>query len=346
MPLSTLIPHAHFELEPPMLRPRAAVPIVALLFAAACADGGTGPTTSRTAADVSAAASHPVGTLVARTPIPSAGFGLAVSQATGAVLVTELGSNAMGRINLPAFGVANQITVSSGPTNVAFNSTGKGAFVTNQLSNSVGFVNLTTNIQVRDVPVGVSTFNVVVSPDNKTLYVSNNGSAVLVMDVATRTVRTAIPVGNVSNGMALNKNGTRLYVSLVTSGQVAEVNTLTDSVTRTFATGGVPQDLVVANGVLYIANESGTLDAWNLSTGMPIGSTPIGCGGFGMARSPDGVQLYISQPGCGTVTVADRASRAVVGSIVTGGTPRKIGFNSSGTTAAIANEGGWVDFVQ
>jgi YVTN family beta-propeller protein len=194
--------------------------------------------------------------------------------------------------------------------------------------------------------VGVSTFHVVATPDDRTLFVSNNGNSVLVMDVATRTVRTAIPVGTVSNGMTLNKSGSRLYVSLVLTGQVAEVTTLNDSVTRIFATGGVPQDLVVANGVLYVANESGTLDAWNLSTGMPIGSTPIGCGGFGMALSPDGVQLYISQPGCGTVTVVDRASRAVVGSIATTGTPRKVGFNSSGTTAAIANEGGWVDFVQ
>jgi len=47
----------------------------------------------------------------------------------------------------------------------------------------------------------------------------------------------------------------------------------------------------------------------------------------------------------GKVYVLDRATRALLDSIVTGGSARYIAFNRTGTHAVIANEMGWVDFV-
>src|SRR5207247_10853512 len=67
---------------------------------------------------------------------------------------------------------------------------------------------------------------------------------------------------------------------------------------------------------------------------------------FDVAVTPDNTQLYVSTLADGKVYVLDRAQRMVVDSIVTGGSPRYVGFDADGTHAVIPNEGGWVDFVR
>jgi len=66
---------------------------------------------------------------------------------------------------------------------------------------------------------------------------------------------------------------------------------------------------------------------------------------FDVAVTPDNTQVYVSTLADGKVYVLDRATRAVLDSIMTGGSARYIGFSRTGTHAVIANEMGWVDFV-
>jgi len=46
------------------------------------------------------------------------------------------------------------------------------------------------------------------------------------------------------------------------------------------------------------------------------------------------------------VFVFDRVTRALLGTVATGGSPRYIAFDAAGTTGVIPNEFGWVDFVR
>jgi DNA-binding beta-propeller fold protein YncE len=46
------------------------------------------------------------------------------------------------------------------------------------------------------------------------------------------------------------------------------------------------------------------------------------------------------------VYLLDWKSGAVLKTVTTGGTPRRIGFAANGSTAVVANEGGWVDFIE
>jgi len=69
-------------------------------------------------------------------------------------------------------------------------------------------------------------------------------------------------------------------------------------------------------------------------------------GGFGLAVSPDGAVIYVSRPNAGEIVIVDRAVLAVVDTLATGGVPRRVAFNRLGTMAIIANENGWVDFIQ
>jgi len=55
--------------------------------------------------------------------------------------------------------------------------------------------------------------------------------------------------------------------------------------------------------------------------------------------------VYVSTLADGKVYVLDRATRAVLDSVRTGGSARYIGFSASGTHAIVANEMGWVNFI-
>ena len=68
-----------------------------------------------------------------------------------------------------------------------------------------------------------------------------------------------------------------------------------------------------------------------------------------MALSPDDAQLYVGVMDLGLVRVIDRASLTIVNTIQLpnpGAFPRRIAFSRDGSTAVIADESGFVHFVQ
>jgi YVTN family beta-propeller protein len=67
-----------------------------------------------------------------------------------------------------------------------------------------------------------------------------------VINTQTRGVLTTIPVGLGANGLAFNPTKPTLYVSAIQSGTVMVINTETNSVTGTYAVGGMPQRIAVS----------------------------------------------------------------------------------------------------
>jgi YVTN family beta-propeller protein len=172
-----------------------------------------------------------------------------------------------------------------------------------------------------------------------------------VINPRTNTISKTLQAGDADRGLALHPSDTLLYVASRNTGQIFVVSTKRDVVLGGWVVGGVPQRLAVsrAGDELYVANEDGQsprVDVVNTRTGAVIRRIPLLSGGYGLARSPDDKQVYVSMPAAGRVAVIDRATRTQVRTIVTGGAPRNIAFDRVGTTAAIANEAGWVDFVQ
>lgn len=322
----------------------------AVAFIAACSNDPTAPgdkPNNDGAVGIDANAVHPAGVVGKTIPLDSRPFGAAVSRnGQGTYYITRLDAGTVSGGTFPAAGFPIDVAVGFIPTNVIFNSTGTTAYVTNQLSQNVGIIDVATHTQVNTIPIAGDPFNLVLSLDGTRLYVSNNANNVAVLDIASRSVITTIPMPGPPNGLALSRNGTRLYVSHPFNGVVVEVNTATNTVTRTLEVPGAPQDMVVSDGAeLFVANEAGSLDLVDLSTGSVAASIPLPGGGFGLAMSPDRAQLYVGQP-AGFLTIADRATRTIVKSLTLGGSPRKIAFNASGKFAVVANEDGWVDFIK
>ncbi len=289
---------------------------------------------------------HPSGTIHATTPLSARPFGIAISRA-GYVYVARGSAGTVSWSVLPQTDLSGTINVGSEPTSVAFDPSSARAYVANQLSRTVGIVTASAAQQTGAVQVSGDPFLVLVSGDGATVYATLNTNVLSVIDVSLGAEVALIPVGDAPNGLALHPTEPRLFVTAFFGGTITEVNTANRQATRTLTLGGALQGIVVApeGDVLYVADEGGELKVVDVATGS-VTLVPGTLGGFGLALSPDGRQLYMGVPSMGVVRVIDRATRAVVGTIGTGGVPRRIAFDLFGTWAAIANESGWVTFVR
>lgn len=285
-----------------------------------------------------------------RVPLAARPFGAAVT-ATGVAYVTQLDLGQMSRANLPAHTFVSTVAVGSIPTEVVFNSTGTVAYVTNQFSQNVGVVNVATNTQVDVIPVIGDPFAVVVAPGDSIIYVTTNADRVYGIRLATKDTIVSFPTFATADGFVV-RGDTLLYVSTRAGGTVIEFNLKTRTVARTLAVGGVPQKMLVSpdGNELYIANEAGYVQFWNLVTGNQIGTNLIlpGSAGYAIARRPNTGQLYVTTAyfGGGKIFVINPTSRTITRTFFAGGSTRQVAFNAAGTVGFVPNEGGWVDFLK
>jgi hypothetical protein len=286
------------------------------------------------------------GQIAARVPVTGSAYGAAVS-ATGKVYVTTLFSG-LNTAQLPSFDV-DRVLAEGGAQAVAFNSTGTFAFISGGSSAPFTKIDVATNTvagtlaTVPDTPI-----DVLVAHDDQTVYLSTGDGSVLFIDPTTLAVRTtARPAGTLVH-LALHPTLPRLYASEPSGGRVHELDATTGQTLRSFITPAAPQKVIVsADGTrLYVATESGTIQAWDLPSGSIAGSSTLGCGAWGMAMTPDGQWLFASCSLDGKIVRIERATLSPIETITTTGFPRRMAVSPDGSTLVVANEQGWVDFIQ
>jgi YVTN family beta-propeller protein len=238
------------------------------------------------------------------------------------------------------------VAVDQVPTDVAFSPDGSWAYVTNQRAQTVGIVDVRTTRQVHDVPVSGDPYRVTVGPEGQQIYVTTNTGNLVVIDPAMRRVARTVQLGGNLNGLAINADGTRVYVGDV-GGTLYELDAAGE-VLRVFAMPGRPQGIGLSSDgrELYAAGEDGEFIVLDLATGAEVARVALGAGGFGLAVAPDQTQVWVTAPAVGRVFVLDRASRTIRSGIDVGGVPRRLAFDRSGALLVIADEAGAVRFVQ
>ncbi len=176
-----------------------------------------------------------------------------------------------------------------------------------------------------------------------------------VIDTATRQVVAQIPTaGTILAGVAFHPFAPCMYVAARDEGTIRTVDLRNNTVVHTdVVTGARIQNVAVSRdgSVLFATDiERSKLLVRDLPSGSatfleyPIG-TPQSRNAFDVAVTPDNARVYVSTLADGKVYVLDRATRAVLDSVRTGGSARYIGFSASGTHAIVANEMGWVNFI-
>lgn len=285
---------------------------------------------------------QPAGTNVVLSHRP---YALAISEC-GIMYAPRLDAASAARFDLPAMEPTGHVTVGGTPTDVSFDRTGGRAFVSSQ-DGSVSVIDVASNTVAQTIPVPDRAFVSLISPTDDRLYVGSAIGKVYVYDFGSRRFTDSIAVGDVPQHLTFHPDGLRLYVSMRDVGRVAEIDTRTNTVVRTFNSSSGVQEAVVApdGSELYVANQSGWLEVWNLATGTQDQQIPLGNGPWAMTLSPDQSKLYVGILFSGEVAVVDRVSRVVDRYIDVGGIPRRIRFAPDNTTMVIANEDGYITFM-
>ena len=191
------------------------------------------------------------------------------------------------------------------------------------LSNDENFIYTVLNMNKRMVKVRISDgkemasypahlypYEVAVSPDEKTAYISNLGvNAVSVIDLATKQEIDIIDVEHHPEGLALSPSGDTLYVANMDSDSISVIDTASLEVT---ATWNLHDDQVLTMGAMPVAIE---ID--------PTGST-----------------LYVTCAGYDSVDVIDTSDGTILGRIPTGWYPTNADIDyANGRLAIVSGKG-------
>lgn len=278
-----------------------------------------------------------------RQDVPGGPFGLAVNGDVVVVTLKDADRLAVGTVEA---GIASTIPVGAVPTDVALARDGRTAYVTNQASGTLGIVDLARASQVATVDLAASPFRSVLARSGAHVWVTTSVGGIHAVDPTTRTVATSLRADDAVNGFVVAPGDTLAYASTY-GGRVHEFDLRTRALRRTFGSVGRLQEVVVSGDgrELYVANEAGGVEVWDLASGGRVATLPLGLV-FGMALGPDGRTLFVGQALEGTIAAVDRVTRTVLFRGEVGGSPRRLAFARDGRTVVVANEGGWIDLLR
>ncbi|MET0231319.1 MAG: hypothetical protein ABW186_10345 [Rhodanobacteraceae bacterium] len=168
-------------------------------------------------------------------------------------------------------------------------------------------------------------------------YISNQtDGTVSVIDTATGTVATTLPVGPTPLGVAVNSAGTRAYVANLAGQSVSVIDTVTNTVIDLIPVAGTPEGIAVsADGsrVYAVGGEPGLVFVIDTATDTVTATIPVGRAPRSVAVNLAGTRVYVGNSDDNThghVTVIDAATNAIITTIEVLGEPWGILVDPSG----------------
>ncbi len=221
------------------------------------------------------------------------------------------------------------------------------AYITNSNSNTVTVIDTATNqVEGTPIPVGHGAAALGVSPDGSEVYVSNqDAGTVSVIDTASQSViGDPISVGSWPCGIAFGYGGSRAYVANCGSGKVSVIDRATRTIIHT--TELIGGDLIgaaanPAGTYVYVTdNIYGYISRLSTYTNNVTRSSSTFGSPSGLAVSPDGATLYVTNTQDNTLMFIRASNLTLIGSVATGASnPVWVALNPSGTRAYVSNFG-------
>ncbi len=246
---------------------------------------------------------------------------------------------------------------------------------------------VSTHIMAPDKSGQVSFTGLVFSPDGTRLYLANAQGSLKVFQVHPGQGLTALGTlrlpsvsvrrraDDLPAGLAVSRDGRRLYVALNLSNRLAELDAATGRVLGIWNVGVAPYDVALAAGKVYVSNwggrrpdvESltgpagrgttvrvdpirhiaceGSVSVIDLASSNVVREIMTGLHASALALSPDGRHLAVANAASDTVSVIDTRTDQVVETLWTrqtpadlfGATPNALAFDRSGNTLYICN---------
>lgn len=180
----------------------------------------------------------------------------------------------------------------------------------------------------------------------KSLYVTNVVSnSVSVVNTATNSVVTTIPVGRSPRGIATSPDGASIYVANAVDNTVSVINTSDDTVSMTVPVGKSPQGVAVApdGSKVYVVNGlSNSVSVLDAVTKQILTTVNVGREPQAIALTPDGKFAYVTNYKDNSVTAFDTNTNTVVATIANnvGSGPNGIAVTPDGAKAYAINFNG------
>jgi YVTN family beta-propeller protein len=245
--------------------------------------------------------------------------------------------------------VAELYTGGEVPTSVAANAIGSRVYVGNWGSYSLSVIDATTNTLATVVGMPDRTgpvMGVAVNSAGTRVYVARGypSNSVTVMDAATYKVIATVPTGDEPGGIAVSRDGTRVYVGTVgdylSVDHVSVIDTATHTVVATTPIRTPVSFAMHPNGTrIYVsAVLSNSVFAIDTAThrvvaevALSYGPGGLSLGPTGLAINPAGTRLYVAHGSPGLVSIIDTATNTVSATIAVGGENCGLAINAAGT---------------
>jgi YVTN family beta-propeller protein/autotransporter-associated beta strand protein len=264
-------------------------------------------------------------TMVSSIPVGSTGGAVTpdgksayVSNRVGRVSVINAATHTVLGSSIDVGGEASEIAITPN-ANLAYVGT-VIPLPADEFSGAISVINTTTNsmlgspIQI-GVPAGIA-----ITPDGRFVYAGANSlflvgpptnGKVFVINTTTNTVVNSIPLGTSqsASGLALTPNGKFAYAVTDTS----------------------PFLGALAKGAVSVINTT-----TNMVVGSPI---PVGTSAVGIAITPDGKFVYVTNTGDNTVSVINTATNTAVDTIPVGTGPGDVAVTPDGKFIYVLNNG-------
>ncbi|WP_019912725.1 S-layer homology domain-containing protein [Paenibacillus sp. HW567] len=214
------------------------------------------------------------------------------------------------------------------------------AYITSFNFGVVDVVDLTTNtVEKAKIHVGTNPNSAGFNPTGKQIFVTNRGSnSVSIIDPATDTVISTLPVGLAPHGVAFNTDGSKAYVANQGGGSISVIDTGSLTVTNTIPVPGSPTAMVVIGNTLFVTAQGGSqVKIVDLIHEELVGDITVGNRPYGLSVNAAGTKIYTANQGSNSVSVIDVASRSVEASIPVGDNPSATEVSRDGSRVYVAN---------
>ena len=174
-------------------------------------------------------------------------------------------------------------------------------------------------------------------------YIANYGDGtVSVINTASNSVVSTIPVQAQLIGIGVNTNFDRMVVANSGANTMEVVNTVNNGVTQDLPVGSAPYGVLESPDGLreYVANSgSGNVSVFNAVTSALIATVLVGNKPQGLAISPDGTRLYVTNTGSATISVINTVVNEVTATINLSISPFGITISADGKMIYVTDNG-------
>lgn len=229
------------------------------------------------------------------------------------------------------------------------------AYVSNFAGGTVTVIDTSSQSVVGTIPVGSGPQGIAVSTDGLTGYTANQTAGTIsVIDLVAGSVTATytLPTGAIPNFCVLTRPGGHLWVSDMAQSANALVliyDTATQALTNVIGTGSNDEAYGLVLSPTIFASYIAAAVSNRLVTNQPnpignsyvaVGKTPIG-----VAVSPDGLTVYVTNNQSSSVSVVDTATNTVTNTITTPSLPFGIDLDPTGAHAYVTTSGGTLTVI-